>query len=204
MPTQKPSSKTIIIASGNEGKIREIRAALLPLGMVLSSLSELNMTQAPEPHPSFFENALAKARAATLASGLPALADDSGIVVPALKNSPGVLSARYAGENATDEDNNQKLLSEMEHIEDRRAFYYAAMVFVESPDDPAPIFAEGMWHGEIAKAPSGNGGFGYDPIFYVPDAGKTGAEMSLDEKNACSHRGQSLRRLYALMQQKWR
>ena len=203
MSTHKLPFQKLIIASGNEGKIREIRAVLSPLGMALSSLSELNMTQAPEPYSSFFENALAKARAATATTGLPALADDSGIVVPALNNSPGVLSARYAGENATDEDNNQKLLSEMKNVKDRRAFYYAAMVLVESSNDPAPIFAEGMWHGEIAQTPSGNGGFGYDPIFFDSDAGKTGAEMSMNEKNSRSHRGQSLRSLYACMKQKW-
>ena len=193
----KTHEKTIVIASGNAGKIREIREALSPLGARLPSLSDLGIAQTAEPHPTFMENALAKARAASAAASLPAIADDSGIAVAALNGAPGVLSARYAdgGDNA----NNQKLLAAMQNAEDRRAFYYAAMVFVRSPDDPAPLFAEGRWRGEILRELRGEGGFGYDPLFYDPRMKKTGAQMSPAEKNKVSHRGSSLRRLTRLL-----
>ena len=193
----KTREKTIVIASGNAGKIREIREALSPLGARLPSLSDLGIAQTAEPHPTFMENALAKARAAAAAASLPAIADDSGIAVAALNGAPGVLSARYSdgGDNA----NNQKLLAAMQNAEDRRAFYYAAMVFVRSPDDPAPLFAEGRWHGEILRELRGEGGFGYDPLFYDPRMKKTGAQMSPAEKNKVSHRGSSLRRLTRLL-----
>lgn len=193
---------TLVIASGNHGKIREIRAACAPFPLTLTPQAELGISGAAEPYNSFMENALAKARHASAAAGVPALADDSGLVVAALSNAPGVYSARYAGADASDVDNNAKLLTAMETIENRRAFYYAAMVIVLHPDDPAPLFVEGYWHGEIARAPRGSGGFGYDPLFYDPRTGKTGAEMQLQEKELVSHRGQSLRRLIRLMRRR--
>ena len=156
----------IVIASGNAGKIREIRAALAPLGVELPSLADFNAAQTSEPHPTFLENALKKARAAAAHSGCAALADDSGLVVPALNGAPGVHSARYAAENATDSANNQKLLAALAKKNDRQAFYYAAIVFVESPADAAPLFAEGFWRGEILRECRGKGGFGYDPVFF--------------------------------------
>lgn len=189
---QKPVA--VVIASGNPGKVREIRAALPELGR-MPSLADLGLAQASEPFGSFFENALAKARAAARRAGCAAIADDSGIVVRALAGAPGVRSARYAGSRATDADNNARLLADMKGKRDRSAFYYAAMVFVESAGDPAPVFAEGFWRGEILRTPRGDGGFGYDPLFWDPARGKSGAEMTPRQKNAVSHRGKSLRDL---------
>lgn len=185
----------VVIASGNAGKVREIRAALSQMFARLPSLENLHIGQAEEPHKTFLENALAKARAASFAADLPAVADDSGLVVASLGGAPGVHSARYAGNGANDAQNNAKLLAAMRDAADRRAFYYAAMVFVESADDPAPIFAEGFWRGEILREMRGKNGFGYDPLFYDSQMQKTGAQMSVAEKNAVSHRGNSLRAL---------
>lgn len=195
--------KSIVIASGNCGKVREIRAALRPLDAATPSLADLSVRQVAEPHATFMENALAKARAAAAAAKSAAVADDSGLVVPSLGGQPGVHSSRYAGDNATDSDNNCKLLAAMRKIRRRQAFYYAAMVFVASAEDPAPVFAEGYWRGEILTEPRGAGGFGYDPLFFDAVAGKTGAQMSVDEKNAVSHRGQSLRHLMRLLAQRY-
>lgn len=189
----------LVIASGNRGKIAEIRAACAHSGLHLSTQQELSIVGADEPYATFFENALAKARHVAAASGKPALADDSGLTVAALGNAPGVHSARYAGDNADDAQNNAKLLAAMQDITARQAFYYAAMVLVLHADDPAPVFAEGYWHGEIAAAPRGSNGFGYDPLFYDPRLGKTGGEMHAAEKERVSHRGQSLRRLLRLL-----
>ena len=195
--------ENIVIASGNSGKVREIRAALRPLAVATPSLADLSLGQAAEPHATFMENALAKARAAAAAAKTAAVADDSGLVVPALGGCPGVHSSRYAGAGATDAENNHKLLAAMREIRQRQAFYYAAMIFVAAAEDPAPIFAEGYWCGEILAKPRGRGGFGYDPIFFDPVAGKTGAQMSLTEKNAVSHRGRSLRELMRLLAQRY-
>ena len=186
---------SVVIASGNSGKVREIRAALSPYFANLPCLTDLQIAQTAEPHKTFMENALAKARAASAAAKMPAIADDSGLVVAALNGAPGIHSARYAAENATDAQNNAKLLAEMADISARNAFYYAAIIFVESPADSAPIFAEGFWHGKIARELRGENGFGYDPLFYDFLAQKTGAEMSATEKNAVGHRGKSLRAL---------
>ncbi len=191
---------TLVIASSNKGKIAEISALLTPYPITLNTQDELGIVGAEEPYATFFENALAKARHTAKESGKPALADDSGLVVPALANAPGVYSARYAGANATDPQNNAKLLTAMTDVTQRQAFYYAAMVLVMHAQDPAPIFAEGYWHGEIAAHPRGENGFDYDPLFYDPRMAKTGAEMQREEKQRVSHRGQSLRRLLRLMQ----
>ena len=193
----------IVLASDNPGKLREISAALAGRGAALAPQSEFGVRSAPEPHPSFLENALAKARHAAEQTGLPALADDSGIAVAKLNGQPGVRSARFAGENAADIQNNQKLLAALKRFpnpEDRRAFYCAVTVFILNPQDPAPVVAEGFWHGVVVQEPRGENGFGYDPVFMDENIGKTGGEMSIAEKERVSHRGQALRELVRKMQ----
>jgi len=186
--------KKLVLASNNPGKLREFQTMLAPLGFEVVTQAQLEIAEAEEPHCTFIENALAKARHASRASGLPALADDSGICVDALGGAPGVISARYAGENPkSDTANNAKLLRDMAGVADRRAHYYGVLVFVRHADDPQPIIAEGEWHGEIAAAERGDGGFGYDPLFWLPALGKMSAELSHDEKHAISHRGLALK-----------
>lgn len=187
--------KKVVIASNNPGKLREIGRILEPLGIEAEPQGNFGVPDCPEPHVTFVENCLAKARHASAHTGLPALADDSGICVAALNGAPGVYSARYAGEPKSDERNNQKLIEALKDQADRRAHYYCIMVYVRYPDDPTPIIAEGAWHGEIIDEPRGAGGFGYDPYFLVPSLGKTGAELGQDDKNAISHRGQALKQL---------
>ncbi len=159
--------------------------------------SELSVGEAEEPHPAFVENALAKARHASRHAGLPALADDSGICVDALDGAPGVHSARYAGDPRSDERNNRKLLAVLERETGRRAHYYCVIVLVRYPDDPQPLIAEAEWHGEVLHSLRGSGGFGYDPLFLIPELGKTAAELPLEEKNAISHRGKALAAMVA-------
>ena len=185
----------LVIASGNAGKLREIRHLLEPLGIEVLPQSAFNITEIEEPYCTFVENALAKARHASKSSGLPALADDSGICVNALNGGPGVYSARYAGEPKSDERNSQKLVDVLRNQPDRRAHYYCVMVLVRQADDPQPIIADGVWHGQIILEPRGEGGFGYDPYFFLPDLGKTGAELPMEQKNQISHRGKTLARL---------
>jgi len=182
----------IVIASGNPGKLREIRRILEPLEFNVVPQSDFGVPECPEPHVTFIENCLAKARHAALHTGLPALADDSGICVDALNGAPGVYSARYAGEPKSDQRNNEKLIEALKNEPNRRAHYYCVIVLVQHPDDPQPLIAEGSWHGEIIDTPRGENGFGYDPYFYLPEFGKTGAELEPDHKNAISHRGQAL------------
>lgn len=188
----------VVLASGNKGKLREFSALFAPLGMRLIPQHELNVSEAPEPFHTFVENALAKARHASHHTGLPALADDSGLAVPALDGAPGVLSARYAtlfGEEKSDAANNRRLLIELQNHDDRRAAYIAVLVFVRSENDPCPIIAQGTWHGEIAREAAGENGFGYDPYFYIPELGKTAAELDPQVKNSVSHRAMALKRL---------
>ncbi|MHB1352049.1 MAG: RdgB/HAM1 family non-canonical purine NTP pyrophosphatase [Thiobacillus sp.] len=185
----------IVIASGNPGKLREIARILAPLEIEALPQSDFNVPDCPEPHVTFVENCLAKARHASRHSGLPALADDSGICVEALGGAPGVFSARYAGEPKSDARNNEKLIAELQGKSNRRAHYTCVMVYVRHPDDPEPVIAEGRWYGEIIDTPRGEKGFGYDPYFLDPEFGKTGAELDEDVKNAVSHRGQALRDL---------
>lgn len=180
--------KKLIIASNNPGKLREFQAMLAPLGIEVLTQAQLGIAEAEEPHCTFIENALAKARHASKLSGLPALADDSGICVAALAGAPGVGSARYAGEPKSDARNNEKLLREMHDVVDRRAHYYCILVLVHSANDPQPLIAEGEWHGEIAQEERGLGGFGYDPLFWLPQFGKMSAELRPDEKAQISHR----------------
>ena len=185
--------KKVVIASGNKGTLREIGEILAPLGIEAVAQSAYAVPECPEPHVTFVENCLAKARHASAHTGLPALADDSGICVDALNGAPGVYSARFAGDPKSDERNNRKLIETLRGEANRKAHYYCIMVYVRYPDDPQPIIAEGAWHGEIIDTPRGEGGFGYDPYFLVPDFGRTGAELSAEEKNGVSHRGQALR-----------
>jgi len=194
-------SKKVVIASNNAGKLREIGRILEPLGIEAQPQGAFGVPECPEPHVTFVENCLAKARHASAHTGLPALADDSGICVDALNGAPGVYSARYAGEPKSDERNNQKLIAALHGQANRKAHYYCVMVYVRYADDPQPIIAEGAWHGEIVDSPRGAGGFGYDPYFLVPALGKTGAELPQDEKNAISHRGQALRTLVEKLKQ---
>ena len=190
----------LVIASNNQGKLREIGELLAPLAIDVVPQSAFNISEADEPHVTFIENALAKARHASRCSGLPALADDSGICVSALGGAPGVNSARYAGEPRSDERNNLKLIEALKNQMDRRAYYYCVIVLVRHADDPQPVIADGSWHGEIIDSPRGTGGFGYDPYFYLPELGKTSAELTAEQKNKISHRGEALAKLVELLQ----
>jgi XTP/dITP diphosphohydrolase len=191
----------VVIASNNPGKLRELNALLKPLGIEAIAQSALGVTEAEEPHDTFLENALAKARHASRATGLPALADDSGLCVAALGGAPGVHSAYYAGKDGDrgerDARNNGKLVAQLARAADRSAFYYCVLVLMRGPDDPSPIVADGTWHGEIALEPRGSGGFGYDPYFVPRAVALTAAELPADAKNRVSHRGQALGALAA-------
>ena len=182
----------LVIASNNPGKLRELQLTLASLTIEILTQAQLGIDEAAEPHCTFIENALAKARHVSRISGLPALADDSGLCVDALGGAPGVQSARYAGEPKSDSRNNEKLLQAMEGVVDRRAHYYCVLVLVRHADDPQPLIAEGEWHGEIAQRMRGEGGFGYDPLFWLPQLNKMSAELSRDEKAQISHRAQAL------------
>lgn len=186
-------TRTIVLASNNAGKLKEFREMLAPIGFDLRAQGEFDVPEAEEPHPTFVENALAKARHAACLTGLPALADDSGVCANALGGAPGVLSARYAGEPKSDAANNRRLIADLAAGDDKSAYYYCVLVFVRHADDPQPVIAEGRWDGEIIAEPRGQGGFGYDPHFLLPELRKTAAELSAEEKNRLSHRGQALR-----------
>jgi len=191
----------LVLASGNPGKLREIGALLAPLAIEVVPQSKLGISEAEEPHDTFLENALAKACHASRAAGLPALADDSGLSVDALGGAPGVHSAYYAGREGDREErdrrNNDKLLANLANR--RSAHYVCVMVLVKNPEDRNPLVAEGLWHGEIARAPRGSNGFGYDPLFFVKEINKTAAELEPDHKNRISHRGIALQKLVALL-----
>jgi XTP/dITP diphosphohydrolase len=189
--------KKLVLASGNAGKLREFGQLLAPFDFEVLPQSAFDVPEAEEPHITFVENAIAKARHAAQLTGLPALADDSGLCVAALGGAPGVWSARYGGEPKSDAKNNARLLADLAGVADRRAHYVAVLVLMRSADDPQPIVAEGEWHGAIVDAPRGEGGFGYDPYFLVPDLGLTVAELPHEEKNRRSHRGQALAQLIA-------
>ena len=187
--------KKLVLASGNAGKLREFGQLLARFDFEVLPQSAFDVPEAAEPHITFVENALAKARHAAQLTGLPALADDSGLCVMALGGAPGVYSAHYAGEPRSDQRNNARLLADLAGIADRRAHYVAVLVLLRSAADPQPVIAQGEWHGEIIDAPRGAGGFGYDPYFLVPDLGLTAAELPQEEKNHRSHRGQALAQL---------
>ncbi len=190
-----------MLASSNPGKLRELEALLAPLGMEIVPQSSLRVAEADEPHGTFVENALAKARNASRRARLPALADDSGICVGALGGEPGVHSARFAGEPRSDARNNEKLVEMLADKDNRRAHYYCVIVLMRHAEDPEPIIAEGSWAGEIVAEPRGANGFGYDPHFFLRDLGKTAAELDPGEKNLVSHRGKALRRLLAKLKE---
>jgi len=193
----------LVLASGNPGKLREIGAILAPLSIEVLAQSALGIPEAEEPHATFLENALAKARHASRAAKLPALADDSGLCVDSLGGAPGVDSAYYAGREGSREQrdarNNEKLLSCLK--QERKAHYRCVMVLVRNADDPEPLVAEGVWRGEIARAPRGSNGFGYDPLFYLREFNKTAGELDPDHKNRVSHRGIALQKLLGLLRE---
>ncbi len=193
--------KKLVLASSNPGKLREFEALLAPLGMEIVPQASLGVSDAEEPHGTFVENALAKARHASRRTELPALADDSGICVKALAGEPGVHSARFAGEPRSDARNNEKLIALLADKDTRRAHYYCVIVLMRHAEDPEPIIAEGSWAGEIVAEPRGANGFGYDPYFFLRDLGKTAAELDPGEKNLISHRGKALRRLLAKLKE---
>ena len=188
--------KKIILASNNSGKIREFNTMLTGIYQVVS-MRDMQVEEVPETGLTFVENALIKARNASAQSGLPALADDSGIVVDALNGAPGIYSARFAGDHGDDEANTQKLLEDMAQVPDaqRTARFWCAIVYVEHANDPTPIIIQRGWEGEIMREKSGENGFGYDPIFYVPTHKKASAELSAEQKNTISHRGKALQAL---------
>lgn len=192
------AGREVVLASNNAGKLHEFSAILSGAGITMIAQGDLGVPEADEPYLTFLENALAKARHASQHSGRPALADDSGLCVPALGGAPGVYSARYAsmgGGEKSDLANNMRLVSHLQRVDDHRAFYVAVLVYVERADDPCPIVAEGRWHGEIVQQPRGTNGFGYDPHFWLPDRGCTVAELDPAEKNRISHRARALQTL---------
>lgn len=193
--------KEVVLASRNEAKLAEMQASLAPLGWKLRLVSDFGGGSPDETGASFVENALIKARYATQISGLPAIADDSGLEVDALEGAPGVLSARYAGENADDTANNQKLLRALKNMPDERrgARFYCVMVYLRGPEDATPVIAQGQWRGQIGHNPKGSNGFGYDPLFFVADQKCTSAELAPNVKNKLSHRAKAAKHLYSLL-----
>lgn len=193
----------LVLATGNRGKLSEFRTLLAGLDLSVQSQTELGVSEVAETGLTFVENALIKARHACLQTGLAAIADDSGLVVPALNGAPGLYSARYAGEQASDADNVQLLLSQMLPLSgaERRAYFHCTLVYLRHAKDPAPLIATGHWSGSILLAPQGQQGFGYDPVFLVPELAVSAAELEPKVKNLLSHRGQALKQLLALMQQ---
>jgi XTP/dITP diphosphohydrolase len=191
--------KKLVIASGNAGKLAEIQALLAPLNIEVFPQSEFNVTDAAEPHCTFIENALAKARHASQSTGFPALADDSGLCLEALEGAPGVHSAYFSGER-DDAKNNAHVLKTLKEHDNRFAHYYCCLVLVRKHDDPQPLIAEGIWAGQILKKARGSNGFGYDPIFMDNMTGKSAAELSPEVKNKISHRGQALRKMLRLIE----
>jgi len=188
-------SQKLILASNNAGKLKEFNTLLSTVGFSVHAQGEFNVPEADEPYFTFVENALEKARHASRLTGLPALADDSGVCVTALGNAPGVFSARYAGEPKSDARNSAKLVADLAAHADKSAYYYCVLVYVSHADDPQPVIADARWNGQIVAEPRGEGGFGYDPHFYLPELGKCAAELTSEEKNRLSHRGQALRAL---------
>ena len=195
--------KKLVLASNNKGKIREFNALFGTCGIEVVSQGSLGVGSCPEPFHTFLENALEKARHAAKETGLPAMADDSGITAHALVTEPGVYSARYAGEQGDDAANNAKLVARLADQKDKSAHYTCVLVAVRSADDPDPIVVQGNWYGEIVDTPKGDGGFGYDPHFYLPEYGKTAAQLSAEEKNAVSHRGKAMRLMLDELKERW-
>lgn len=193
----------LVLASNNAKKAAELHAMLAPLGIEIIAQAELGVSEAEEPHLTFVENALAKARHAAAATGLPAIADDSGLCVDALGGAPGVQSARFGSEPKSDARNNARLLEALADFPDpeqRRAYFCSVLVLVRHAEDPLPLIADGQWHGEILLAARGEGGFGYDPLFWVPELEQTAAELDAKLKNTLSHRAAAMRHLLARLQ----
>lgn len=184
----------VVLATGNPGKVRELADLLAAFGLDIVAQTELGVESAEETGLTFIENAILKARHAAAVTGLPAIADDSGLAVDALGGAPGIYSARYAGLDASDQQNLDKLLVTLDSVPDgqRQAQFHCVLVYLRHAEDPTPLVFHGSWEGEITRAEAGQGGFGYDPIFYVPELGKTAAELTKDEKRAVSHRGKAL------------
>ncbi len=191
--------KETIFASANAGKFAELSRLLAPVGITLRPMTAFGLASPEEDGATFMENALIKARHASTATGLPAIADDSGLIVPVLGGAPGLLSSRYSGVGATAEDNNRLLIAALDGLNDRRAHFYCALVFIQRADDPAPIFATAAWNGLIVDTPRGKHGFGYDPHFFIPQLNATAAELAPHVKNAHSHRGIAAKRLAAAL-----
>ncbi|HSG88362.1 MAG TPA: RdgB/HAM1 family non-canonical purine NTP pyrophosphatase [Pseudomonadales bacterium] len=197
-PAARPGAeRSVVLASGNAGKLAELAPLLAAVGLHLRPQSEFAVDAAAETATTFVENALAKAHHLARATGLPTLADDSGLIVDALQGAPGVRSARFAGDDAEDADNNRLLLERMAGIADRRARFCCVLVLLRGPEDPLPLIAQGTWEGRILEAPRGSGGFGYDPLFLDPVSGRAAAELSREEKSGRSHRGAAVRALRA-------
>ncbi|MBC3766859.1 RdgB/HAM1 family non-canonical purine NTP pyrophosphatase [Neptunicella marina] len=194
-------TQQIVLASGNQGKVNELCAMLAPLNLEVLPQSHFNVEEVPETGTTFVENAIIKARHAAKITGLPAIADDSGLVVSALNGAPGIYSARYAGSDANDGSNIDKLLSNMHNIENRDAYFICVLVYMRHADDPTPIICEGRWHGTITHERHGDGGFGYDPVFWVSELNCSSAELSKADKNAISHRGLALKQLLTSLTQ---
>ena len=193
--------QNVVLATGNAGKVRELASLLQDFGLDIVAQTELGVESAEETGLTFIENAILKARHAAAITGLPAIADDSGLAVDALGGAPGIYSARYAGEDASDRENLEKLLAALKDVPDskRQAQFHCVLVYLRHAEDPTPLVFHGVWPGVITHAPAGEGGFGYDPIFYVPSEGKTAAELTREEKSAISHRGQALKQLLEAM-----
>ncbi|MBU2977797.1 RdgB/HAM1 family non-canonical purine NTP pyrophosphatase [Alteromonas sp. C1M14] len=191
----------IVLASGNAGKVKEFTHLFAPMSVTVVAQKELGVSDVPETGTTFVENAIIKARHAAKETGLPTIADDSGLVVNALGGAPGIYSARYAGSNATDSDNVDKLLAALADTPERRAHFFCLLVFMRHADDPVPLISQGYWHGTITREISGHGGFGYDPVFHVPSHGCTAAELDRKLKNQISHRGQAMSFLLEQMRQ---
>lgn len=195
--------KVLVLASNNQGKLREFQAMFADANVEIINQGALGVESCPEPYETFIENCLAKARHAAKVTGKPAMADDSGVCVDALGGQPGVHSARFAGEPKSDDANNALLVKKLQGVANRRAHYTCVLVAVRSADDPEPLIADARWFGEIQDMPAGDGGFGYDPYFYLPEFGKTAAELTAEEKNRVSHRGQALVKLRAKIRESW-
>ncbi|GAB2932288.1 RdgB/HAM1 family non-canonical purine NTP pyrophosphatase [Rheinheimera gaetbuli] len=194
----------IVLASGNKGKVAELSQMLAPFDLQVIPQTELDVTDADETGLTFIENAIIKARHAALVTGLPAIADDSGLAVDALGGAPGIYSARYAGEAASDNNNIDKLLLALKDVPDsqRTAQFHCVLVYLRHPEDPTPLVCHGIWHGSITRQPAGCGGFGYDPVFFIDSEGCTSAELSRERKQQLSHRGKALAQLMTQLQQK--
>jgi len=201
--TQPHTEQKIVLASGNKGKLKEFQQLLGQVGFEVLPQSDFDFPEAIEDGLSFVENAIIKARHACQQTGLPAMADDSGLEVDALRGQPGIYSARFAGEDATDADNNQKLLDSLKGLpsQERSARFHCVLVYMRHSEDPTPIICHGQWEGQILQQLSGNNGFGYDPLFYVPELDCASAELSKAEKNKISHRGKAMQALLAQLRQ---